>query len=357
MPERNTPAFRPPQVYRPEARVAAPRLIGPPVYRPGSFTPPPRATAPIPRTPPVQARRIAPPVPPLPQRHVLQRAALSNARLPSRVIQPTTFEQYNLALEEQGLSSNKIAKRLRAGQDAIIKTRKKLGFGAGNISQQVVKSSGASFVNTGFVKSTGTEYSKQGIGFLEAWAIAARRGSAGNCDEFAAVTYFYLLEMNIADSVSVVGLPDVHHHFVLIGDPANPIADDAVVVDPWPAKGIAVLYKHWEYKGENMKVTVGPTLSKGQTPLKDARQTLKQAGLNRAAFEQGLKEAYDKYGSGKEVKKQVNEVHSKGGYFWGNEHTLKQDIRQNLTTHFQQRRQNVTDPLSLPQEEFEAIFH
>jgi hypothetical protein len=144
---------------------------------------------------------------------------------------------------------------------------------------------------------------------------------------------------------------------VLIGDVANPETDDAVVVDPWPAQGIAVLYKHWQYNGETMKTTAGPTASKGQTPLKDARHKLKQSGFTRSAFHRGLKEEYSKFGSGEEVRKQVNTVNSGGGYFWGNEYTLKENIRQNLDTHFEQRRQNVTDPLSLGQEEFDAIYH
>jgi len=273
-----------------------------------------------------------------------------------RVVQPS-FAKYKLFLNEKGVLTDKRAKRLREGQEAILKTRAKLNAGAGNITEQVVKSSGVSFVTTNYVKKTAQDYTSKGINFLEAWAISARRGSAGNCDEFAAVTYFYLLEMNTGEPISVVGLPNVGHHFVMIGDVADPSGDDAVVVDPWPAKGYAVLYDHWQYEGQKMAVTLGPTTSTGQTPLKGARQTLNNAGHNKKSFVRGLNEEFDRFGSGKEVKKTIDTVNQgPDRYFWGNKHTLKDAYRKRLKQVFERKRTAVTNPLALNQDEFEAIY-
>ena len=248
---------------------------------------------------------------------------------PSRAstIQQNTFGQYVWLLNSRGKLSEKVKKRLREGQEAIQKTRRKLNAGVGNITQQVDRSSGISYVTTHYVKYIAGEYAKLGVGALESWAIAARRGSAGNCDEFAAVTYFHLLEMNTNDNVSVVGLPDVHHHFVLIGNVNDPENDEAVVVDPWPAKGFAVRYKEWEYNGERMQTTLGPTLSQGQTPLKSARATLKQSGYTRKAVYEGLKHAFDQYGSSAELKEKIEAEKAKvdGRYLWGNVNTVKKE--------------------------------
>ena len=360
-------------------RVAAQQMVAPPVYRPGLAPQIQRMAAPKAYIPnmalPIQLKAGAIPsragtaaVPqPIPQMksrspfnssiqpRMSQQARPAGGFVSKSVVQPS-FGQYKQILHEEGLLSNKRDKRLREGQEAILKTRAKLGAGAGNIKEQVSKSSGVSFVTTNYVKKTGQQYASQGINFLEAWAIAARRGSAGNCDEFAAVTYFYLLAMNTGDSISVVGLPDVHHHFVMIGDVNNPSGDDAVVVDPWPAKGYAVLYDHWQYKGEKMAVTLGPTTSTGQTPLKDARRTLNNAGQTRRSFDRGLKEEFGHYDSGEDMRDGIRGVHRAGGYFWGNRHTLKESIRQNIKAEFANRRTAVTDPLGLSQEEFDLLY-
>jgi hypothetical protein len=273
-----------------------------------------------------------------------------------KVAQPS-FEKYMARLHEAGQLSDKAQKRLREGQDAIRRTRKKLNTGAGNITQQVVASSGLSFVTTHHVKNTATGYAGiGGVHFLEAWAIAARRGSAGNCDEFAAVTYFYLLEMATGDNISVVGLPDVHHHFVMIGSTADPSGDETVIVDPWPAQGFAVLHKHWQYSKERLAVTLGPTRSNGQTPLKDARAKLNTTGHTRERFDGDLKYAFDAYGKGSEMRKKIGEVHKGGGYLWSNEHTLSKENLDWLNNHFEARRATVANPLALDTLEFEAIY-
>lgn len=346
-----------PPAYRPNLtpsaqRMTLQRMAAPPVYRPNTTPQIQRMAAPKAYIPnlasPVQLKIGAMPSPvrtasvpqPIPQvksgspfsssiqPRLSQQSRLTNNTSHSKSVVQPSFGQYKQILHEKGHLSNKRDKRLREGQEAISKTRAKLGAGAGNIKEQVAKSSGVSFVTTNYVKKTGQQYTSQGINFLEAWAIAARRGSAGNCDEFAAVTYFYLLAMNTGEPISVVGLPDVHHHFVMIGDVNNPSADDAVVVDPWPAKGYAVLYDHWQYKGEKMAVTLGPTTSTGQTPLKDARKTLNSAGRTRSSFARGLKEEFGHYESGEKMREGIRDVHQAGGYFWGNRHTVKETIRQ-----------------------------
>jgi hypothetical protein len=73
-----------------------------------------------------------------------------------------------------------------------------------------------------------------------ACAIVAHRGTADNCDEFAAVKYFCVLQMNPGENICLWGLPDGRHHSLMIGDTSNPAAVEAVVVDPWSAKGFAV---------------------------------------------------------------------------------------------------------------------
>jgi hypothetical protein len=283
-------------------------------------------------------RNATTPVAPVYRPTAPARTVISGSLSPAPVAQRKTFGQYVWALNKKGILSPKVKERLREGQEAIQKTRKKLGAGAGNITQQVDRSSGISYVTTHFVKQVANEYTKQGVNPLEAWAIAARRGSAGNCDEFAAVTYFYLLEMNINDNVSVVALPDVHHHFVMIGDVADPANDDAVVVDPWPAKGFAVRYQEWEYKGETMETTLGPTLSTGQTPLKAARAKLNLAGHTKKAVDKGLTEAFQQYATSENLKKQIEVEKAKpvggGRYLWGNVNTVKKENLEKLENAF-----------------------
>jgi len=383
-----TPKMAAPPVYRPNLAPQIQRMAAPKVYIPNMASPVQLKIGAIPSL--VRTASVPQPIPPATPIHLFNQSAQLKPGRPfmtapppalalraaSRSIQPRlsqqarltgntshsksvvqpSFGQYKQILHEKGQLSNKRDKRLREGQEAISKTRAKLGAGAGNIKEQVAKSSGVSFVTTNYVKKTGQQYTSQGINFLEAWAIAARRGSAGNCDEFAAVTYFYLLAMNTGDSISVVGLPDVHHHFVMIGDVNNPSGDDAVVVDPWPAKGYAVLYDHWQYKGEKMAVTLGPTTSTGQTPLKDARKTLNSAGHTRGSFARGLKEEFGHYESGEKMREGIRGVHQAGGYFWGNRHTVKETIRQGLKAEFARRRAAVTDPLGLSQEEFNLLY-
>jgi hypothetical protein len=148
----------------------------------------------------------------------------------------------------------------------------------------------------------------------------------------------------------------------MIGDVNNPIVDEAVVVDPWPAKGFAVLYDHWEYKGAKLAVTFGPTRSQGQTPLKAARAKLNASEHTKRAFDVGLREAYDQYGTGEEMRGKIKEIYQAGlldpskRYFWGNEHTLSEKGREFLDRYYEQKRALVTDPLSLDPLEFELLY-
>jgi hypothetical protein len=124
----------------------------------------------------------------------------------------------------------------------------------------------------------------------------------------------------------------------MIGDVSDPENDEAVVVDPWPAKGFAVRYKEWEYRGEKMKVTVGPTVSQGQTPLKAARAKLNLAGYDKKAVHTGLKHAFDRYSTSENLKKQIEVEKAKrvedGRYLWGNVSTIKKENLKKLDNLF-----------------------
>jgi hypothetical protein len=257
--------------------------------------------------------------------------------LASRVIQRATFEQYLDRLESVGTTYDErvtvatpaaVIKRLKDGQEATAYTRQKLGSGAGNLMDQVTKTGSTSYAFAGYVYQMADQYQKTGsIGFSEAWALAAIRGSSGNCDMFAAVAYHYLLKKNTGDNINIVSLPSVKHHFVLITDttdpdPTHPDGDTAVVVDAWPAKGYSVKFAHWTYAKETLKVTLGPTTSTGQDLLATAETQLNQKDLNVKAFDKGMTEYFDAYKTGAELRKQVEERVKHGSYFYGNTHNL-----------------------------------
>ncbi|HJR08854.1 MAG TPA: hypothetical protein VJ842_16460 [Pyrinomonadaceae bacterium] len=343
------------QLVQPKAVSPQPKApTAPTVYRPQSNAlqlSGGRATNPTKQHPPNQQTKPARP-------QMAQVRSVNSAPVGSTI--QCNFELYSRFLEHKNFMTPKIQKRLQEGQEAILKTRKKLSAGAGNIGNQVKTSQGYSFALTHHAKETANLYASTGVtgNPIEAWAISARRARAGNCDEFAAVTYYYLLEMNTGDDISVVGLPDVHHHFVLIGDPANPSTDDAVVVDPWPAKGWAVHYDHWEYKGSKMQVTLGPTRSTGQTPLKTARTKLNKLGHTKEQFDKATNAMFDKYASSEKMRTKIDEIakDKQRRYFWGNEYTMKEEHIQSLKAFAERVKKRVNDPLGLSNEDFDALY-
>jgi hypothetical protein len=179
----------------------------------------------------------------------------------------------------------KVKRRLSLANEAIAYTRKKLSFGAGNVTEQIKESGGWSSklasdaqhfagqmltkigekdlsqanleVPRGLMDAPKGTKKQEEINFAALRAISAKWHGAGVCDEFAAVTFFYLQKRKQGNDdefyrVSVTG-NDSAHAVVIIADPgldATQIMESttAVVADAWPTRPFAVRVSDWKYK-------------------------------------------------------------------------------------------------------------
>jgi hypothetical protein len=180
----------------------------------------------------------------------------------------------------------KTTRRLLLANAAIEYTRGKLSFGAGNVQEQIEKSSGRSIklasdaqdlAGTMAQKIGGKDLSKANlaedpslnkvlpasnvprqteINAAACRAISAKWHGAGVCDDFAAVTFFYLQKQkkDVQDEFYRVSVSnnDLAHAVVIIADPGLNEAEimnsaTAVVADPWPTLPFAVRVSDWKY--------------------------------------------------------------------------------------------------------------
>ncbi len=204
---------------------------------------------------------------------------------------PPLYLGYETWLSENVLSSlnarEEVRRRLALAQTAIGYTRAKLPFGAANIKAQFESSLGWSHDLAGkidylaggiFGKLGNRVIEKEDIGkvtwgkernenaghlnLMAARAIVARKAGAGVCDDFAAVTLFYLQrhaggqDQMYRISVDVGNLA---HAVIVIGDPGLQStdlmsSDTSVVVDAWPTEPFAVRAKEWKYRANHITI-------------------------------------------------------------------------------------------------------
>ena len=205
--------------------------------------------------------RITPPVAP-PQKPRIVQPKVNAGR--SIQLKPN-YKDYKAWLDKQRMSTGlrgTLNSRLALAQRAIAYTRQKLIHGAGNITEQVKQSMEYS------VKYTKETYDRspalsqkllkpnhgredQLLNHLLTQAITARKTRAGNCDHFAAVSLFYLVEHAPKNSGMLfrlsVGTSGNGHSVVIYADDnwTPDVPDDqaayhtAVVVDAWPTHAFA----------------------------------------------------------------------------------------------------------------------
>ncbi|PTL85926.1 CFI-box-CTERM domain-containing protein [Vitiosangium sp. GDMCC 1.1324] len=233
---------------------------------------------------------------------------------------PIDFDSYKEWLFKQGeafIHRTILTDRLTVGQAAIQFTRQKLRHGAGNITEQVKKSKKYSTLYTIQAYELGDELNKsittsksQTLNRLASQAIVARKLGAGNCDHFAAVSFFYLLE-HASPSVGTVFRVSVTGHSVaVLADKQWTPTDTtrcktAVVVDAWPTNPFCVAWNDWFYKDTSPKIIIGVNpLSDGvvrERILKDFRADAKKAdelyeklqSLKRESLRHHLRYYYD----------------------------------------------------------------
>ena len=226
-----------------------------------------------------------------------------------------SFEDYIGWLNEQKRTreqAQSLSTRLTLARNAIAYTRGKLRHGAGNILAQstaskqysvkyarlaydmrpellddiksqlrIVRYSPESvfqdYMNWRDAKTRGEEASlsketeeyitrRKLVWTLAAQSIAARKTGAGNCDHFAAVSLFYLMEHAVKGSCLIYRLSvtssEGGHSVVVIADDdwtpdmtrSDPAYHTAVVVDAWPTNAFAVRWDDWFYKAEKPKI-------------------------------------------------------------------------------------------------------
>jgi hypothetical protein len=167
--------------------------------------------------------------------------------------------------------------RLRLAQQAIAYTRQKLVHGAGNITAQVEKSKHYSYKYTREAYARENSLAKKLlkpeddrsdilVKLVIAQAITARKTRAGNCDHFAAVSLFYLLEHAPQNTgrlfrLSVGGSGTGHSVVIYADEDWTPhVASDqnayqtAVVVDAWPTYAFACAWADWKYRTDHPRI-------------------------------------------------------------------------------------------------------
>ncbi len=191
-----------------------------------------------------------------------------------------TYDDYKKWLDKQTIPAMLRAtlnNRLGWAQRAIAYTRQKLVHGAGNITEQVKKSKEYSVLYTrqaylrypAFAQKL--ERDTHGredklLNNLLAQAITARKTRAGNCDHFAAIALFYLIEHAPTNSGMLfrlsVGTSGNGHSVVIYadGDWTPAVANDqnsyhtAVVVDAWPTHAFACAWADWKYRTDHPRI-------------------------------------------------------------------------------------------------------
>jgi len=159
-------------------------------------------------------------------------------------------------------------------QRAIAYARQKLIHGAGNITEQVKKSKEYSVkyakeaydrspVLAGKLNKSHHSQDRQLLNHFVTQAMTARKTRAGNCDHFAAVCLFYLVEHAPKNTGMLfrltVGTTGSKHAVVIYGDDnwAPDVATDqeayhsAVVVDAWPTHAFACAWPDWKYRTDH----------------------------------------------------------------------------------------------------------
>jgi hypothetical protein len=217
---------------------------------------------------------------------------------------------------------DKISRRLDLGNKAIKYTRDKLPFGAGNVRAQIEASNGwsgqlaseagglarkmvkSSYIGTYDLPMASKETLETRASLPAEWkaqdaerqlrinygacrAISAKWHGAGVCDDFAAVTFFFLQKQKDAEdkfyrvTVSLNDDKSLSHAVVIIADPglneeeimASPTA---VVADPWPTSPFAVLVSDWKYAKSTVKIQWS-SADMGQDYIKKVREVWKTA--------------------------------------------------------------------------------
>lgn len=256
---------------------------------------------------------------------------------------PIDFDSYQQWLTKQPVwvtHRQSLSVRLMLGQQAIEFTRQKLPHGAGNIKEQVEKSKKYSTFYTiqayelGKQVVTDMTSKHEKLNYLAAQAITARKLGAGNCDHFAAVSFFYLLEHAEKKQGCVYRVRVTGHSVAVLADAGWTPTDvakckTAVVVDAWPTNPFCVAWEDWVYKDKEPAIVVGVNpLSDGVTRERVLRDFREDAKKNDALYDdlQRLKRESRKHLEKYQANTNYKEATPTGRYpDWTDAHPLRED--------------------------------
>ncbi|RLM27743.1 hypothetical protein BIY29_01270 [Brenneria alni] len=124
--------------------------------------------------------------------------------------------------------STSTMEHLQLTQDTLRKVKMMLPYGAGNQAADVIYTGGESMARTNMIRETPFSHPAQS-------ARESARHQAGNCQEYALLSYTLLAQQPINAPVSLVQDKNWCHIYVLIGDPRDQVwgEKNTVVVDPW----------------------------------------------------------------------------------------------------------------------------
>ncbi|MBF9172268.1 type III effector [Xanthomonas campestris pv. campestris] len=166
---------------------------------------------------------------------------------------------------------------LKLAEDAVLKVKYLLPYGAGNQKTDISYTQGESWARRAMLRDN--EYNQDPI--QNAGRTVAYQ--AGNCNEHANVGYTLLAASSLNAPLLRVSDADEDHAYVLIGDPRDPTwgEKDTVVVDAWVTHPTAMTLD--QSKGLNPQPT--PLFQRPPRAQPDARATAALANVSPVSTE------------------------------------------------------------------------
>ena len=144
---------------------------------------------------------------------------------------------------------------LQIGEQAIAFAKSCMPDGAGNITADIKKSRGASYLRSLLARKIAPPHDDDKLHTRET-AYSAFATGGGNCDEYASIVAIWLRQNGpIGKYIAFCEEPSMDHVFVVIkNDDENHITENDIVVDAWPPQARALLAKHYKIPPDQMNI-------------------------------------------------------------------------------------------------------
>lgn len=142
------------------------------------------------------------------------------------------FKSLSLQSAKPVAVTSKILEKLDMADRATCATRSLLRYGAGNQLVDIAHSNGESFARVAHLRRKALDTKR------------LLRHQAGNCGEFAYLTFNLLASQRRTDPVSIAQWDGLDHNFVILGDPREKGPEHIVVADAWVNFPIAHTLRH-----------------------------------------------------------------------------------------------------------------